>query len=149
MNYEETLTILAILKSAYPKDYPFNMSVEDAKVMATVWNEQFLDVPGPVVELAVKKLISTEEKVLVSTVKKKIGSLYWEAKEILDNNEKYSKRGFCKPLSEQEKAFYLSIKKTGEKYRYGTYGVEPSINQLVGTDNNKLMLGGAVSGNTT
>lgn len=51
MTVKEAVKVLAILKAAYPKDYPYNMSVDDAKVTAIVWAEQFINVPLESVEL--------------------------------------------------------------------------------------------------
>lgn len=143
MTLDESIKILTILKAAYPKDFPFNMSVEEAEVTAIVWAKQFKNVPGVIVEIAVEKLISTEEKVFApAKVKKMIGSLYWEAKETLDENERNVKRGLCKPMDEQQKAFYEFIKKATENYKYREGAMTPSISQLVSSETQRLLLGG-------
>ena len=53
MTVKEAVKVLAILKAAYPKDYPYNMSVDDAKVSAIVWAVQCINVPGEIVDIAI------------------------------------------------------------------------------------------------
>lgn len=140
MTKEEALVILAIMKSAYPKDYPFNMTEKEAKVVAMVWCEQFADVPGEIVKLAVKKLIAKEERCFsIATVKKQLGSMYWEAHTRLDE----ARRGFI-TVPEDKILLYEHIKKVTEQYHYSKT-IEPSIEQLVGNDTKTLLLGGKVS----
>lgn len=142
MTVKEAVKILAILKAAYPKYYPYNMSKNDAKVMSIVWAKQFIDVPGDIVELAIDKLISKrEDGCTPATVKKEIGSLYWEAKEKLDEADRITRRGFKYPLDEKQKQLYEYIKKETYKYKH-TKCIEPSIAELVGSEE-KLLLGGA------
>lgn len=142
MTYEEALKVLAILKSAYPTDYPYNMSKEDAKATAIVWCEQFLEIPGYIVELAIKKLIATEEKPFApAKVKKKLGNMYWESQAKLDE----ARRNICPvPMSKEELMLYENIKKATEQYHYNRT-IEPSIGRLVGEDTKTLLLGGKVS----
>lgn len=138
MTVKEAVKVLAILKAAYPKDYPYNMSVDDAKVTAIVWAEQFINVPGEIVEIAIKKLISKEEKCCsIARVKKQIGSLYWEAKEVLDNDIKARQLG-GKGMSEDKKAFYENIKQVTGDFKYSK-AIELPLNQIVGKDE-KLLL---------
>lgn len=140
MTIEEAYNVLAIMKSAYPKDYPFNMTEKEAKVVAMVWCEQFANVPGEIVKLAVKQLIAIEERVFsIATVKKQLGSMYWKVHALLDD----SRRGFIK-LSEADLLLYNQIKKATEPYHYSK-AIEPSIKQLVGDDTKTLLLGGKVS----
>lgn len=141
MTVKEAVKILAILKAAYPKDYPYNMSIDDAKVSAIVWARQFIDIPYDIVDIAVNKIISKDEKpCTVAKVKKEIGGLYWEAKEELDRADRAVKHGFKYPLDEKQKQLYEYIKK--ETYQYkNVKAIEPSIAQLVGTEE-KLLLGG-------
>ncbi len=148
MTQEEAILVLAVLRAAYPTDFPYNMSVEDAEVTATVWCEQFQNIPGVIVEIAVKKLIATEVKPFPpAKVKKKIGSLYWEAKEILDENERNVKRGLCSPMDKQQRSFYEYIKKVTENYKYREGALEPSISRLVEGKKEILMLGSGENGN--
>ncbi len=142
MTKEEAYIVLAIMKSAYPKDYPFNMSPKEAEVVAMVWCEQFADVPGEIVKLAVKQLIATEERCFsIATVKKQLGSMYWETQARLDE----TRRKICpNPLSSEETLLYEHIRKITEPYR-NSRTLEPSIKQLVGDDTKTLLLGGAVN----
>lgn len=143
MTKEEAYIVLAIMKSAYPKDYPFNMTPKEAEIVAMVWSEQFADVPGEIVKLAVKQLIATEERVFsIATVKKQLGSMYWEAYGILEDTRR---KILPISLSKEEILLYEHIKKSTESYHYNR-NVEPSIKQLVGDDTRTLLLGGAVSG---
>lgn len=146
MTLDESIKILTILKAAYPKDFPFNMSVEEAEIVATIWNEQFLNVPGAIVEVAVKKLIATEERCFsIAKVKKKIGGMYWEAKELLDADDRNTRLGLC-AMNEQKKAFYEFIKKETEGYKANMV-IEPSISELVSNETKRLLLGGGDNGN--
>ena len=141
MTVKEAVQVLAILKAAYPKDYPYNMSKDDAKVTAIVWARQFIDVPYDIVDIAVNKIISKDEKpCTIAKVKKEIGGLYWEAKEELDSADRKVRHGFKYPLSEKQKQFLEYIKKSTCNYKH-TQSIEPSISQIVGT-NEKLLLGG-------
>ncbi len=137
MTVEEAIKLLAILKAAYPKDFPYNMTVDDAKITAIVWAEQFLYTPGYIVEMAVKQLISTEERCSIPKVKKQIRHLYWEAQGILDDSERIAKRLGTPGMSEEEKAKYESIKSAAKEYRYS---YTPSIAQFIEAPE-KLMIG--------
>lgn len=140
MTKEEAYIVLAIMKSAYPKDYPFNMTPKEAEVVAMVWCEQFANVPGEIVKIAVKQLIATEERVFsIATVKKQLGKLYWKAYALLEDN----RRGFIN-LSDEDVLLYNQIKRVTEQYHYSKT-IEPSISELVGDDTRTLLLGGKVS----
>lgn len=142
MTLNEAVKILAILKAAYPTQYPYNMSVDDAKLIAIVWAEQFIDIPGEIVEIAIKKITGKDEKPPTpARVKKQIGSLYWEAKERLDSADRKVKLGFKYPLDEQTKHLYEYIKRETCNYKY-TKAIEPSIAQIVGAKEILLLGGG-------
>lgn len=135
MTIDEALIILSVLKAAFPKEFPYNMSFEDAEATAIVWSEQFLYVPGAIVELAVKKIIGTEESnISIAKVKNKIGNLYWEATTKLNDE----KRGLVS-LSKEERSIYEYILKFAGEYRSGSG--EPSISQLITSNEKILMLG--------
>ena len=58
MNREEIITVLGILKIAYPRFYA-NLSKEDAEKTISLWQNMFQNEQGKVVILAVKNLINT------------------------------------------------------------------------------------------
>ena len=137
MTVEEAIKLLVVLKAAYPKEFPYNMTVDDAKITTIVWAEQFLYTPGYIVEMAVKQLISTEERCSIPKVKKQIGHLYWEAKDKLDENERLESRLGKPGMSAEIKAKYEDIKRDAQEYRY-TF--TPSIEQFIEAPE-KLMIG--------
>lgn len=61
MTYDETLTIMAVLKAAYPRYYA-DMKRKDAEGVVSLWAEMFKDEPAELVALAVKSLIATDTK---------------------------------------------------------------------------------------
>lgn len=61
MDYDETITIMTILKAAYPAFYR-GMTRKDADVAVALWAEMFRDEPAEVVALAVKSFIATDSK---------------------------------------------------------------------------------------
>ena len=138
MTVKETAKLLAILKAAFPKDFPYNMSKGDAKITCIVWAEQFMHIPYEIVEIAVKQLISKEERISVAKVNKQLGSLYWEAKGMLDVDDRAKSFGL-KGMDEKPRAFYETVVKETTEYRCGK-AFEPTIAQIVG-ESNVLMIG--------
>lgn len=61
MTYDETLTIMSVLKAAYPAYYR-GMNRKDADAAVSLWAEMFKDDPAQIVGLAVKSLIATDTK---------------------------------------------------------------------------------------
>lgn len=61
MSIAETLSILAILKAAYPAFYK-DMTRKDADAVVDLWASMFVDEPLEIVAAAVKALIVTDEK---------------------------------------------------------------------------------------
>lgn len=61
MTYDETLTIMSVLKAAYPAYYR-GMNRQDAEAAVALWAEMFADEPAQIVALAVKSLIATDTK---------------------------------------------------------------------------------------
>jgi hypothetical protein len=140
MTVKEAVKLLAILKAAYPSMYPYNMSKDDAKITAIVWAEQFIDVPGEIVEIAVKQLIAKEEKITVAKVNKQLGSMYWEAKGKLDDDMRA--KGFkLASLSEKDKAMYEFISSATKEYKHPNMPRVPSVAQIIG-DGKMLMIEG-------
>lgn len=140
MTVKEAYIILAIMKSAYPMQFPFNMTKEEAELTAIEWSRQFPNEPCAIVKIAVEKLIATEEKCFsIATVKKQLGSMYWESHKMLDE----ARRGFVKVPAE-ELLLYKEIKRATEQYHYSKT-IEPSIKQLVDNDTKTLLLGGKVN----
>lgn len=137
MTVKEAAKLLAILKAAFPKDFPYNMSKEDAKMTCIVWARQFRDIPYEIVQIAVEQLISKEERISVAKVNKQLGRLYWEASGELDSNER-AKRICGSGMDEKKIALYESIKNATKDYRCYP---ELSIFHIVG-EGNMLLLGG-------
>lgn len=133
MTDKEAIQVLAVLKAAYPNSYK-NMTTAEAAGTVNVWAIQFANVPVEVVIIAVNKLIATSTfPPAISEVKKKIGSIYWEAQEILNADSRYSH------LTDQKRIAYETIKAATEKFKYNS-GIEPTLNEILGT-NEKLLLG--------
>lgn len=87
MTREETVKILAILKSAYPNSYK-GMSKDEANGTVMVWASQFANIPADIVMIAVNKLISTSPfPPAICEVKNKIRGLYFEAWGELSENK--------------------------------------------------------------
>lgn len=61
MDRQEVISIMAVLKTAYPNFYR-NMSREDARSAVDLWLDMFAGDPAPLVGAAVKALIATDEK---------------------------------------------------------------------------------------
>lgn len=61
MTREETLTVLAVLKAAYPSFYK-DMKRDEAEQIVRLWTEMFADEPARLVASAVKAHIATDEK---------------------------------------------------------------------------------------
>ena len=140
MTYKEALKVLAILKAAYPKYYPYTMSVDDAKVTAITWAEQFIDIPGEIVEIAVKKIISkNEDGCTPARVKKQIGSLYWEVKQLLEDDDRAKRMG-CGGLSDKQRMSYKAIQRASKEYKCSR-AIDLPLNQIVG-ESKMLLIGG-------
>ena len=124
MTKEETLRVLAILKAAYPSSYN-GMTKREANGTVAVWCMQFADIPVDIVLMAVQKLISTNKfPPAISEVKSKIGSLHWEAHEML-----YTAT-YRELLSEQEKMQYQRIYDETKDFKMATMA-EPSLHQML------------------
>lgn len=75
MNRKEILSMLSILKSAYPNFYR-NITKQEAEETVNLYEEMFKDYDSRVVLLAVKELINTYEyPPTIATIKNKIYSL--------------------------------------------------------------------------
>ena len=61
MTYDETLTIMSVLKAAYPNYYK-DMRRSDADAIVSLWVEMFKDDPAEIVAVAVKAHIATDKK---------------------------------------------------------------------------------------
>ena len=61
MTYDETLTIMSVLKAAYPNYYK-DMRRSDADAVVALWVEMFKDDPVEIVAVAVKAHIATDKK---------------------------------------------------------------------------------------
>lgn len=88
MNSTEALIILATLKAAYPDSYKY-VNKDEAAAIANVWAKHFFDIPFDLVEVALEKWVHLKKTPpTISELRKEIGSLYWEAKEELDDHRK-------------------------------------------------------------
>ena len=133
MTDKEAIQVLAVLKAAYPNSYK-NMTTAEAAGTVNVWAIQFANVPVEVVIIAVNKLIATSTfPPAISEVKQKIGSIYWEVQEALNNDRIYPH------LTKQKRVAYETIKAATEKFKYNS-GIEPTVSEIVGS-NEKLLLG--------
>lgn len=77
MTRNQTLTIMAVLKAAYPNFYR-GMSRSDAGAVVDLWEAMFADDPVEIVSAAVKALIAADEKGFpphIGAVKEKIRQL--------------------------------------------------------------------------
>jgi hypothetical protein len=90
--------------------------------------------------MAVNKLISTSTfPPAICEVKKKLGSLYWEAKEMLDLH--MSAQLFTgKEADVKRITFYEAVKNATKDYK--NTSSEPSIQQIIGKDETLLLGGG-------
>lgn len=137
MTREETIKVLAILKSAYPNSYK-NMSEEEANGTVTVWAVQFTDIPVDLVMIAINKIISNSPfPPAISEVKEKIKSLYWEVWEILNCNNIF------KTLTDEQEVKYRKLFDILGSIRNDSNS-EPTIRELVegGNYNNLKFLQG-------
>lgn len=132
MNKREAAQILAILKAAYPNSYK-GMSKEEAAGTVSVWAMQFANMPVDIVMMAVNKMISTSQfPPAISEVKRKIGSLHYEAYQLLTDGI----RG--EQLSEPEKKQLKRIKDLTEPYRHDS-GLQPSVEDMLPGINQMLL----------
>lgn len=140
MTDKEAVQVLAILKAAYPNSYR-GMSKDEAKATAMVWAVQFANIPVQVVLIAVNKLIASSPfPPAICEVKNKLGSLYWEAKDMLESDERAKRFVSNGGLNEKQIAFYESIKNATKDFKCAK-ATEPSISQIVG-ESKMLMIGG-------
>lgn len=137
MTVKEATQVLAILQAAYPNSYK-GMTKDEAQATATVWAVQFADIPVQVVLMAVNKLISTSTfPPAICEVKKKLGSLYWEAKVELDKYNQVQ-RFTGKDTNTKQIAFYEAIVNATRDYKYSS-SIEPTIQQIIGKDETLLL----------
>lgn len=61
MTYDETLSIMAVLKAAYPNFYR-DMKRSEAEGIVSLWTEMFKDEPAEIVAVAVKAHIVNDKK---------------------------------------------------------------------------------------
>ena len=104
MQRDEIVSILTILKTAYPNSYK-NMTKEDAENTINLWNVMFQNDDGRVVAIAVKELINTlqfpptiadiKNKMLELTTERKTPSELWgELERALKDSIYHSKERF-------------------------------------------------------
>lgn len=104
MQRDEIVSILTILKTAYPNSYK-NMTKEDAENTINLWSVMFQNDDGRVVAIAVKELINTlqfpptiadiKNKMLELTTERKTPSELWgELERALKDSVYHSKERF-------------------------------------------------------
>lgn len=135
MTKKEALQILAILKAAYPSSYN-GMTKEEATGTVAIWAMQFDGVPVDIVLMAIHKLIATNKfPPSISEVKSKIGSLHWEAYEMLHS---VSYREF---LPEEARMQYQRIYDATKDFKIAKIA-EPSLHKMMfGADGQPLRIG--------
>lgn len=136
MTKGEAAKILAILKAAYPSFYK-DMTTEEAQGTVSIWSMQFANVSADIVLMALNKAISTSKfPPSIAEVKSKFTSVYWEAYDKL-----YPMCNIQEQLSDEESKVYKRIYKETEAYKYPAQS-EPSIYEMLGGTNNKLLTKG-------
>lgn len=132
MTDKEAVQVLAILKAAYPNSYK-GMTKEEAKGTATVWAVQFANIPVEVVLIAVNKLIATSPfPPAICDVKKKFGSIYYEADEKIRLSDKLGGK------DNKQIEFYKMVRNVTAPNRF--HIEEPTIFEVIG-GNDVLMIG--------
>lgn len=142
MTREETIKVLAVLKAAYPNSYR-GMTKDEANGTVAVWAAQFANIPVNVVMIAVNKLISTNNFTpSINEVKQRIGGLYWEVWQQLEEHRKATVGiklhkdaepiKFGTPLDERTVAQLEQILAVVEPMRQMTK-IEPSVCELLGS----------------
>ena len=82
MTREETLTVLSLLKAAYPTAYK-DMTKTEANGVVTVWCTQFSETPLDIVMMAINKHISEKPfSPAISEIKEQMRRLCSEADEL-------------------------------------------------------------------
>lgn len=156
MTKTETVKILAILKAAYPNSYK-GMSKEEANATVTIWAAQFAGIPVEIVMMAVNKLISTNQfPPAISEVKQRISNLYWEARELIDDEESYI--AGCRSIgidaqgegysTGQTRALLERIIKLTSEYRTGGHALEMPLKDML-PEARRLMLENTEGGDIT
>lgn len=113
MTTKESAQILAVLTAAYPNAYK-NMTENEAAAVAMVWAAQFADIHYSLVFMALQKVISTcKYPPTVCEVKEKIGSLHWEAYEVIQEYETGAR-----VLTAEELTIYRQIYDSTAEFRY-------------------------------
>lgn len=124
MTRDETIKLLAILKAAYPNSYR-GMTKDEANGTVNIWASQFASIPANVVMIAVNKLISTSTfPPSIVEVKQKVRGLYFEAWQMLKENETYG------TLDEKTVAQLEEIIKIVEPMRT-RLTLEPTLGELL------------------
>ena len=135
MTREETIKVLAILKAAYPNSYK-NMTKDEANGTVMIWSMQFANTPVELVMVAINKLISKSPfPPAICEVKDKIRGMYWEIWGQLNENKRF------KTLTDEQVSVLSKMLSAIEHLRNDIlYNSEPSVLELSGGTNNKLLL---------
>jgi hypothetical protein len=132
MTPEETAGILSMITAAYPHVYK-NLAEDEAKAVVMIWAVQFKDVPADIVFMATNKAIATSKyPPTIADVKAKLSSLYWEAYDIVNNNEALKIPGRI------EKYKWIMEVTQDAKFRAAA---EPTIDSMIGWSERYLLNG--------
>lgn len=137
MTETEATMILAVLKTAYPRDYNYPTR-EEAHGAAVIWATQFADMPAEIILMAVNKLISSSRFApSIAEIKSKVETIHWEAYEMLAANDR---REISLPPDALN--HYQQIYATTKQHKYSK-AIEPHISQMIqGGELKKLLNGG-------
>lgn len=137
MTEAEATMLLAVLKTAYPRDYNYPTR-EEARGAAVIWATQFSDLPAEIVLMAVNKLISSSRFApSIAEVKSKVETIHWEAYEMLEANDR-NEVSLPSDVLDHYQRIYAATK----QHKYSK-SIEPHISQMIqGGDIQKLLNGG-------
>lgn len=135
MTEPEATMMLAVLKTAYPRDYNYTTR-EEAHGAAVIWASQFADMPAEIVLMAINKLISSSRFApSIAEIKSKVETIHWEAYEMLEANDR---REISLPPDMLD--HYKQIYVTTNQHKYSKT-IEPHISQMIQGGLQKLLNG--------
>ena len=134
MTTEESIKMLAILKSAYPNSFK-NITEETATGIINTWALHFKDISAFIVWMALNKHISTiKYPPTISEIKDKIKNLYYESLETM-----ILYRNGLMELDEKKVRMFKSIMDELEPY-INDKKIEPTVNELLDGFDNQIQL---------
>lgn len=135
MTEKESISVLAVLKAAYPQQLN-KLSEAEANATIQIWLIQFNGIPGDIVMLAAQKLIATSVYFpTVAEIKAKIKSLHWEAWGAIQQHEQELEMGIGRKLSE---SVLQKVKYVYENtYDQRKLNIEQGMFELIGAKYNQ------------